>query len=101
MNELPGPGASASAPIIDQLALTRSSVPPLATVGLLASAHAADGGAVALGWSASCGSFATDPTAAVVTWLAPAAPGSCAVSVTATAGGGSAVTASLQIAVEP
>jgi hypothetical protein len=100
MNELPD-STAACAPIIDQLALTRSTVPPLGTVDLAVSAHAADGSAVALGWTASCGRFATDPVAAAVTWLAPAAPGSCAVSVTATGAGGSAVTASLQIAVGP
>jgi len=101
MNEVPSGGPYLGAPIIDQLAVTQSTAPPLGNVGLQVSAHTTDGSAVTFFWSAACGSFATDPAAASVTWIAPAAAGSCAVDLTATASGGVSVTARISIAVGP
>ena len=101
MNPPPGGGPSLDAPIIDQLTLTQSTVAPLGPVELRVSAHATDGSAVVLAWSADCGTFASDPTAASVTWIAPATAGSCAVAVTASGSSGVSITAQLSITVAP
>jgi hypothetical protein len=101
LNEVaPTSGPVVSAPIIDRLTLTSDTVAPLGSVDLTVSAHDVLGNALPVLWSATCGAFAGDPALDGVTWIAPAAPTTCRIAVTAS-GDGAQVTAVVPITVAP
>jgi hypothetical protein len=101
MNQLPSPSLSVETPTIDLLTMTLDTVSVLGTVDFTVSAHDQNGNPAVVAWSATCGSFSTDPTADAVTWVAPAVVGTCSVSVTASVASGSTVTTSIPITVVP
>lgn len=95
------PGLANAFPIIDSIAASRDAVGANATVQFIASAHDPDpGDGVQYGWIASCGVLDTTSRPNPV-WTAPAALGSCTVSLTVSDTHGASTTASLVIAVVP
>jgi hypothetical protein len=88
-----------NAPVIDYVSASETLVKPGASVRLGASAHDPDPtDTVGYAWVATCGTIA-NPAAATVEWIAPAAPGSCQVSVSVTDNRGASVAAYLVIEV--
>jgi hypothetical protein len=88
-----------TAPIIDSLTASATQARPGETVTLQATAHDLDvGDLVGYAWAASCGSFDL-PASPLVSWVAPAGPGGCRITITVSDGLGAAATASLDVAV--
>jgi hypothetical protein len=85
-----------SAPLIDFLSASQSSVDPGGVVLLQTHAHDPDAGdTITYSWTATCGTF-DDPHATSVTWTAPAA-GSCQLTLTVADNHGASVSMLLAV----
>jgi hypothetical protein len=92
-------GPQTTFPVIDSLTMSRSQVAPGRTMKAAVTAHDAGGtGPLTYWWRATCGAF-DDASRTAPAWTAPAAEGTCQLSITVANARGAAVTASLMVTV--